>query len=105
MSWFQQAAKGRPETWAHEPTSARKGLRSSVVDGVRDRGLVKSSGVGGGEGGVLFGVELVQNVQHPAAECLGHRRAGEHGREVAATQGEYKAFYRERRVGVAGDFN
>ena len=46
LSWFQQAAKGRPETCAHEPTSARRGLRSSVVDGVMDRVPVKSSWVG-----------------------------------------------------------
>ena len=46
LSWFQQAAKGRPDTWAHEPTSARKGLRSATLDGVMERVPVKSSGVG-----------------------------------------------------------
>lgn len=37
---------------------------------------------------MLFGVELVQHVQHPAAESLGYRRAGEHGHEMAAAKGE-----------------
>lgn len=57
--------------------------------GRRDgQGAGEVVGGGGGRGGVLFGVELVQHVQHPAAECLGNRRAGEHGHEVAAAQGE-----------------
>ena len=32
LSWFQQASNGALASLAHEPTSARRGLRSSVVE-------------------------------------------------------------------------
>ena len=57
--------------------------------GRRDgQGAGEVVGGGGGRGGVLFGVELVEHVQYPAAEGLGYRRAGEHGHEMAAAKGE-----------------
>ena len=37
---------------------------------------------------------LLDDVQHPAAECLGHWRPGEHGEEVAAAQAEDAGFLR-----------
>jgi len=37
---------------------------------------------------------LLDHVQHPLAECLGHRGAGEHGEEVAAAQAEDAGFLR-----------
>lgn len=52
-----------------------------------------------------FRAALDQAVQHPAAEGLGYRCAGEHGHEVAAAQGENATFYREPRFGAFGDFN
>lgn len=61
-------------------------------------------GNGCGEDGVLFDVEFVQHIQYSAAEGLGHWRAGEHGHEKAAAQGEDEAFYRERLIGVVSDF-
>lgn len=54
---------------------------------------------------MLFGVELVQHVQHPAAESLGYRRAGEHGHEMAAAKGEDAGLSRESRIGSVEDFN
>ncbi len=49
--------------------------------------------------------ELVKHIQNPAAERLGYGRTGEHGEKVASAKGKPKTFYRERRIGVVGDFN
>lgn len=58
---------------------------------------------------MLFGVELVQHIQHPAAEGLDYRRAGEHGNEVAAAQGEDAGLalevFQGARFGHVGYFN
>ena len=52
---------------------------------------------------MLFGVELVQHIQHPAAESLGYRRAGKHGHEVAAAKGEDAGG--DGQIDRVGDFN
>lgn len=43
LSWFQQASKGALDSLAHEPTRARRGLRSATLDGVMDRVPGKST--------------------------------------------------------------
>ena len=48
---------------------------------------------------------LFDDIQNPTAELLGNRSPGEHCQKVASAKGEKKAFYRERRIGVVGDFN
>lgn len=42
----------------------------------------------GGEGLQMYGGLPIQHIEHPAAELFGERRAGEHGDQMGATQGE-----------------
>ena len=57
---------------------------------------------GRGEGNGAFNrhpiAVLLNHIEHPTAECFGHRRAGEHREEVATAQTEDADLHRERRL-------